>query len=112
MSSNHSAIRGIIPTILTPFDENEQVDEAALCAQVRYLVNAGVHGLVVMGSFGECPYLSDSDREIIIRSCVDTVAASGRTIPVVAGVAAHSTFTASEQIRQAQRLGARAVIVF
>ena len=104
----HRAIRGIIPTVLTPFDENEQVDDVALRAQIQYLIDADVHGLVVMGSLGECPYLNDDDREIMIRTCADTVGAAGRALPIIVGIAAPSTFVAVEQMRQARRLGAQA----
>src|SRR5262245_42965020 len=107
----HSAIRGILPTVLTPFDEDEQVDDVALRAQVHYLVDAGVHGLVLMGSLGECPYLNDDDREIVIRTCVDGAGATGRTIPILVGITTPSTYVAAEQLRQAHRLGAQAVIV-
>jgi dihydrodipicolinate synthase/N-acetylneuraminate lyase len=64
-----------------------------------------------MGSFGECPYLNDEDREIIIRTCVDTVGNAGRAVPIIVGIAAPSTFVAAEQMRQAHRLGAHAVMV-
>ena len=105
---DHRAIRGVIPTVLTPYDENEQIDDVALRAQVHYLLDAKVHGLLLMGSFGECPYLNDDDREIVIRTSVDTAAGDK---PVIVGITAQSTFVAAEQMRQAQRLGASAVMV-
>ena len=105
---DYRAIRGVMPTVLTPYDENEQIDDVALRAQVQYLIDAGVHGLFLMGSFGECPYLNDDDREIVIRTCVDT---AGNSVPIVVGITAQSTFVAAEQLRQARRLGAAAVMV-
>ena len=105
---DHRAIRGVIPTVLTPYDENEQIDDVALRAQVQYLLDARVHGLLLMGSFGECPYLNDDDREIIIRTCAET---AGGSLPIIVGITAPSTFVATEQMRQAQRLGASAVMV-
>lgn len=105
---DYRAIRGVIPTVLTPYDENEQIDDVALRAEIQYLLDAGVHSLFLMGSFGECPYLNDDDREIVIRTCVDTVAGA---VPIVVGITAPSSFVAAEQIRQAHRLGASAVMV-
>lgn len=105
---DRSAVRGVIPTVLTPYDESEQIDDVALRAQVQYLLEAGVHGLLLMGSFGECPYLNDEDREIVIRTCVET---AGSSLPILVGITAQSTFVAAEQMRQARRLGASAVMV-
>jgi 4-hydroxy-tetrahydrodipicolinate synthase/2-dehydro-3-deoxy-phosphogluconate/2-dehydro-3-deoxy-6-phosphogalactonate aldolase len=103
-----TAIRGILPTVLTPYDSDERVDLVALEAQVRYLLDAGVHGLVLMGSIGEAPYLNDADREAIIRT---TVATTADKVPVLVGITAESTFAAAEQLDQARRLGATAAIV-
>ena len=108
LSSGSLLVRGMVPTVLTPFDEDEQIDDVALRAQVRYLLEAGVHGLLVLGSFGECPYLNDEDREILIRTCTETV---GGAVPVIVGITAQSTFVAAEQLRQAHRLGATAAMV-
>jgi len=101
-------IRGILPTVLTPYDADERIDAPALEAQVRYLLDAGVHGLVLMGSIGESPYLNDADREVVIRT---TVAATAGRVPVLVGVTAESTVVAAEQLEQARRLGATAAIV-
>jgi dihydrodipicolinate synthase/N-acetylneuraminate lyase len=108
---DYRTLRGIIPTVLTPFEEDERVDEVALRAQVQYLLNAGVHGLVLLGSIGECAYLNDEDRETVIRTAVDVARASSRSVPIVVGITAYSTYMAAEQMRQAHRLGAQAVMV-
>ncbi len=107
-ASGAIAIRGILPTVLTPYDADERIDAAALDAQVRYLLDAGVHGLVLMGSIGESPYLNDADRETIIRTAV---AATAGNVPVLVGITAESTIVAAEQLDQAKRLGATAAIV-
>jgi dihydrodipicolinate synthase/N-acetylneuraminate lyase len=105
---DYHALRGILPTVLTPYDAEERVDTAALNAQVRYLVEAGVHGLVLMGSIGESPYLCDVDRAVVIRTAVE---AAGVSVPVAVGITADSTVVAADQVRQARELGACAAIV-
>ena len=107
-SFDYHRIRGILPTVLTPYDDEEQVDPEALRAQIRYLLQAGVHGVVIMGSIGEGPYLSDRDREVVIRTTVEAV--NGQ-VPVLVGIAADSTFVATEQLRAAHEMGASAVMV-
>ena len=55
-------IYGIIPPITTPFDNNEEMDEVALRADVRFLIEkAGVHDLAVGGSTGERHTLSTQE---------------------------------------------------
>ena len=44
---------GIIPAVTTPFDANGAVDTAGLAANVRFLLDAGVHGIVGTGTMGE-----------------------------------------------------------
>ncbi len=104
---DYHAIKGVLPTVLTPFDDNDQIEVEAVEAQVKYLLEAGVNGLVLMGSFGESPYLSDADREIMLRAAVEV---AGGAVPIVVGITALSTHVAAEQLRQAHRLGASAVM--
>jgi 4-hydroxy-tetrahydrodipicolinate synthase len=109
-SFDYRSIRGILPTVLTPYDDDddERVDVGGLRAEVSYLLDAGVHGIVLLGSFGEAPYVSDAERELIVASAVDEVA--GR-VPVIVGITALSTHVAAEQLGQAAKLGSNAVMV-
>ena len=60
-------IYGIIPPMVTPFNGDETIDEAALRAEVQYLIDvAGVHGLAVGGSTGEGHTLTtDELRQVV-----------------------------------------------
>jgi 4-hydroxy-tetrahydrodipicolinate synthase len=52
-------LTGIIPPLVTPFTGgNQDLDEPALRAEIRYLLDAGVHGLTLCGSTGEGHTLS------------------------------------------------------
>lgn len=90
-------LRGIIPPLVTPFDVNEEINEAALQAEVRYMiVEAGVHGVVVGGSTGEGHTLTtDETRRLVGAACE---AAAGR-VPVIAGMIVDSTRQAVERVR-------------
>ena len=80
--------RGILPPMVTPFDDDEDLDEAALRAEARLLLGTGVHGLCVCGSTGEGHVLS------VEESCRVTAVvreeADGR-VPVIAGIIRDST---------------------
>jgi 4-hydroxy-tetrahydrodipicolinate synthase len=87
---------GIIPAVTTPFDERGEVDAAALAANVRFLLDAGVHGVVATGTMGEAGSLSAAERRLVVETVVETVAGS---VPVVAGV---SSGTAAASIAYAR----------
>lgn len=90
-------IYGIVPPMATPFAADESVDEAALRAEVRYLIeSAGVHGVAVGGSTGEGHTLSTDELRCVVGNAVD--AAEAR-VPVIAGVIVDSTRQAIEKAR-------------
>ena len=43
-------VRGVIPPLITPMDENEKMDTAALRNLIDYVIKGGVHGVFVLGS--------------------------------------------------------------
>ena len=90
-------LMGIIPPMTTPFDGNEEVDERALRANVRYLIEqAGVHGLAVGGSTGEGHTLSVDELVRAVGAAAEE--AQGR-VPVIAGIIVDSTRQAVERGR-------------
>ena len=90
-------IYGIAPPMATPFAADESIDEAALRAEVRYLIeSAGVHGVAVGGSTGEGHTLSTDELRRVVGSACDV--ADGR-VPVIAGVIVDSTRQAIEKAR-------------
>ena len=102
-------IAGIIPPLVTPFTEDEKVDEAALRADVRYMIEqAGVHGLVVGGSTGEGHTLTTDELRRVVGAAVDE--AAGR-VPVLAGLIVDSTRQAVERVRALSDLDVAALQV-
>ena len=88
-------IRGIVPPMATPFAADESVDEAALRAEIRYLIEeAAVHGLAVGGSTGEGHALTTGELRQIVATAVEV--ADGR-VPVIAGIIVDSTRQAVEK---------------
>ncbi len=96
-------LSGIIPPLVTPFDENDEVDEKGLRAVVRFMVEAGVHGLAVCGSTGEGYTLSPDETRLITEITAEEVKSYtlqkthplGRImsppIPIIVGIIANST---------------------
>ena len=63
----------VLTAIVTPFKANGDVDYVAFRTLARYLVEHGSDGLVVTGSTGEAPTLSDRERLLLYAAAVDEV---------------------------------------
>ena len=98
---------GITPAVVVPFAADDAIDVAALRKNVTYLLDAGVHGLVVNGTMGEAGSLSDDERGAVIAAVV--ALAAGR-VPVTVGVSAASTAVACAYADQARTGGAQGVM--
>jgi 4-hydroxy-tetrahydrodipicolinate synthase len=101
------SIRGVVPILVTPFDEAGRIDEASLKRLVDFNIAAGVHGLgVAIGS--EVFKFNEAERDTVIRSVVAAV--NGR-VPVVINSGAAGTDLAVHYSRRAEELGADALMV-
>ncbi len=99
-------LRGIYPALLTPFDKNGKINEAALQQLVRYNVDKGVTGFYVGGSTAEAFLLSTEEREYILDIVMD---AAGGKAAVISHVGAISTDVAVRLAKYAKKCGADAV---
>jgi len=79
---NQGMFHGIIVVVPTPLTERQDVDAAGLAHLVNYYVEAGCHGVLLLGSGGEYPYFSIAEKKEIVR--VGAGAARGR-VPVIVG---------------------------
>ena len=64
-------IEGIIPAVVTPFDEREDVDEEGFRKIINYLIDSGVHGLFPVGSQGEFFSLTNEEKKRLIDIAVE-----------------------------------------
>ncbi|MCZ6634452.1 MAG: dihydrodipicolinate synthase family protein [bacterium] len=100
-------IRGILPVLQTPLNEDGTFDAESMKRQVDFCVAAGAGGLVYPVLGGEFQYLSDRERQHWVEVVV--VATDGR-VPVIVGVAGTNTSVAVELAAHAKGVGADAVI--
>ncbi|MBI1924607.1 dihydrodipicolinate synthase family protein [Candidatus Poribacteria bacterium] len=102
-------IYGIVPPMTTPFDADDQLDEDAFRADVRYLIEgAKVHGLAVCGSTGEGHTLTTKETRLLTAWAIEEV--EGR-VPVITGIITDSTKSAIERGRAVRDLGVAALQV-
>jgi 4-hydroxy-tetrahydrodipicolinate synthase len=98
----------VLTAIVTPFREDGAVDLEAFQELARYLVDHGSDGLVVVGTTGESPTLSDDERRDLVRAAVEAV---GGDATVVAGTGTYSTEHSIHLTKQAAADGADAALV-
>ena len=101
-------LSGIVVPIITPIDKEENVNEAKLRAQVDYVIEGGVSGILAFGSNGEFYMVEEDEQERVLKIILDQ--AKGR-VPVYMGIGAISTKKCIRIAKMAQRLGADAISV-
>ena len=101
---------GVFPALITPFHETPDrgLDLEGLRANIEFLIENGVHGVVPCGSTGESATLTFEEHEIVIGATIDAV--NGR-VPVIAGTGSNNTAEALRFTRSAYDQGADGVLV-
>ena len=98
---------GLMPALVTPFDEAGEIDLAAAEAVIDRHVAAGVSGVVALGSTGEFSHLTTSER---LRFAEEVVGLAAGRVPVIIGTGASGTREALSIARHAAESGADAVV--
>src|SRR4051794_15082641 len=101
-------IRGILTAIATPFDENGGVDTDAARRLASHLLEHGSHGLVIAGTTGECPTLTDEEEIVLLRAVREEV---GDEVLLVCGTGTNDTRHSGELTKMAAEAGADASLV-
>jgi 4-hydroxy-tetrahydrodipicolinate synthase len=99
------SIGRVATAMVTPFDERGDLDLDAAVELANWLVENGSDGLVLAGTTGESPTLTESEELVLFRTVRDAV-----SVPVVAGAGSNSTASAGEQTRRASETGVDAVL--
>jgi len=103
-----AALRGVITAMITPFDDVGGLDEEAARRLARHLLEHGSHGLVVSGTTGESPTLSEEETLALLRAVRQEV---GEEAVVVCGTGSNDTRHAAELTRAVADAGADAALV-
>jgi 4-hydroxy-tetrahydrodipicolinate synthase len=98
----------LMTAMLTPFDAAGAVDEREARRLARFLVDEGTQGLVVCGTTGEAPALSEEEQLSLISAVKDEV---GERVGIVAGTGANNTAHTIEFTQKAEAYGVDAALV-
>ncbi len=99
--------RGIATALITPFRDGT-VDYAAMGRLIDWQIDSGIQALVICGTSGEGPTLTDEEHRECIRFSVER--AAGR-VPIIAGTGSNDTAYAIDLTRYACEVGADAMLV-
>ncbi|PQJ33654.1 4-hydroxy-tetrahydrodipicolinate synthase [Salinibacter sp. 10B] len=100
--------RGVAPALVTPFTDEDDVDEAAFRTLIERQIDKGVSGLVVLGTTGENPTVSKAERRRLVDIAVNT--ADGR-VPVIVGTGTNNTEKSVAYSTAAVEAGADGLLV-
>ncbi|HEX2302997.1 MAG TPA: 4-hydroxy-tetrahydrodipicolinate synthase [Gaiella sp.] len=98
----------VLTAVVTPFREDDSVDLDAFRSLCEFLLENGSDGLVVTGSTGESPTLTDDERMALYEAAVDSVGDRGT---VVAGTGTYSTAHSIHLTERAHALGVDGFLV-
>ncbi|GLQ53124.1 dihydrodipicolinate synthase family protein [Devosia nitrariae] len=99
---------GVVPPVVTPLTTAHEVDFDSFDRVVEFLLDAGVHGLFVLGSTSEVVFHNDRTRVELIERALKR---AGGRVPVFAGVIDPATDRVIAHARAAQSAGVDAVVV-
>jgi 4-hydroxy-tetrahydrodipicolinate synthase len=99
---------GIYAIMPTPFREDGSIDAPGIERLVDFELEAGVHGITILGILGEAHKLSEEERGHVVEAFVRRV--NGR-VPVIVGTSAAATDLAIRYSRQAAECGAAGLMV-
>jgi len=98
--------KGVFPAIITPFKEDESLDEEGLKRNIEYLNKTGIAGIVPCGTTGESATLTFEEHKRVVEIAVEC-----SKVPVIAGTGSNNTREALELTRHAANAGADAALL-
>lgn len=99
---------GVWPVAPTPFNDDGTIDMDGMKRVLDCMVDQGVDGICILANFSEQFLLSDEERDMLARLCIEHVA--GR-VPVIATISHFSTDIAVARARYVKELGASIVMM-
>lgn len=100
--------RGVFPAASTQFHPDESLDLEATARHLNQMIEAGVHGLVLLGTVGENTSHSHEEKLEVLKMGVET--AAGR-VPVLTGVSEYTTAGACRYAEAAAKAGVDGLMV-
>ena len=105
--SKFSLFFGAATALVTPFEQNGALDLDSYRKLLRFQLDAGIDALLVCGTTGEAPTLSDEESTALLCEAVKT---AQKSVPVIMGIGSNCTEHAVKKARSAEGNGADALL--
>ncbi|WP_326514008.1 4-hydroxy-tetrahydrodipicolinate synthase [Clostridium intestinale] len=106
--SNYMDYKGIICAMITPLDENQDINPKATRELIDYLINKGVYGLFILGTNGECHVLTDDEKVEFAKIVIEH---TNNRVPVFVGTGGNSTREVINLSKRMEAIGASALSI-
>ncbi|MFW0155584.1 dihydrodipicolinate synthase family protein [Rothia sp. P6271] len=99
---------GVIPPLLTARTAEGDIDTDSISRLVEHLISGGVSGIFALGSSSEVPYMTNAERELVLRTCVEAI--DGR-VPLIIGTNEQTTARVIDEAQRLLAIGGDAIVV-
>ncbi len=101
-------LKGAFVVLITPMKPDESIDEKGLRANIQWVIQEGIHGIITTGSTGEYVSLTEKERKRVTEIAAEEI---GGKIPFCVGAGAETTQDAIIYTKFAKAVGADAVMI-
>ena len=101
-------IKGSIVALITPYDEDGRVNYDRLRELIDFHAASGTDGILVLGTTGETPALTEEEQEEIVRVAIEQ---SGGRVPIIANSGTNNTEKSLARSLRFEKLGADGLLV-
>jgi len=106
--SNAEKLKGVWTALITPFQTDGSIDWNAFDLLIEKQIEAGVTGLVICGTTGESPTISDDECNLLIKKAKEKI---GNRCFIMAGTGTNNTLKSIEKSKNAKEAGADMLIL-
>ncbi|UJF35169.1 4-hydroxy-tetrahydrodipicolinate synthase [Paenibacillus hexagrammi] len=104
-------LKGLYVPVITPFDEEYELDVASFYNLTYHLFEDEINGLVVGGTTGESPGLSSDEMALMFTTAQTARQAAAVDVPIIVGTGTNDTMATVKKTEHAAELGADAALV-
>ena len=105
--SKFSLFFGAGTALITPFEQNGELDLISFRRLLGFQLDGGIDALLVCGTTGEAPTLTDDEADLLLSEALRT---AQKSVPVIMGIGSNCTAHAVENARRAEKGGADALL--